>query len=237
MQLSCPSCAALIEASHIDLPSGMAKCALCHSVFSFRDGMVEDTSSSSTGHDEHDDIGLPDRFQIERGDPLVISWPWRSQESGIQLAFMGFFLVFWFGFLFVWNGIALASGAYGMMVFSLFHVVIGGVVGVSTLRTMLNTTTITVDRSRLKIDVGPVPVAGTPNVASSSIEQLFVVSREHRGKRGRRWHTFDVMARTRDGREQKIVAALGNERQAWFLEQQLERKLGLVDRPVTGEHR
>lgn len=237
MQLSCPSCAALIDASNIDLPSGMAKCALCHSVFPFRDAMTPVTLSSSMSQDAREEVGLPDRFQIERGDPLVISWPWRSADGGLQVAFMSIFLVFWFGFLLVWNGIALASGAYGMMIFSLFHVVIGVVVGVSMLRTMLNTTTITVARSRLTIDIGPVPAAGKLNVASSSIEQLFVVSREHRGKRGRRWHTFDVMARTKDGREQKIVAALGSERQAWFLEQQLEKKLGLVDRPVTGEHR
>lgn len=227
----------MIEAGNIDLPSGMAKCALCHSVFPFRDGLAAGTSSSSAGHDGREEVGLPDCFQIERGDPLVISWPWRSQQGGIQIAFMSIFLVFWFGFLLVWNGIALANGAYGMMFFSLFHVLIGIIVGVSTLRTMLNTTTITIDRSRLKIDIGPVPAPGRLNVASSSIEQLFVVSREHRGKHGRRWHTFDVMARTRDGREQKIVAALGSERQAWFLEQQIERKLGLVDRPVAGEHR
>jgi hypothetical protein len=135
----------------------------------------------------------------------------------------------------VWNVQALSTGAWQMSLFSVFHVIVGLFVGLSVARTMFNTTEIKADRAKLSVAIGPVPTKGSFSVPSSTLTQLFVVAKEHRHK-GRYWKTFDVMARTRDGRELTIVGKLDNDRHATFIEQQVEKKLGITDRRVDGEH-
>jgi hypothetical protein len=237
MQLTCSHCGTAIGAADVDLASGFARCTSCNDVFSFRDVVTTASSSSfssSSSSLTREQVGLPERIDVKHGDPLVISWSWRATARSSP-AMSIVFLVFWFGFLVMWNVATLSVGAWQMSLFSLIHVIVGVALGLSVARTMFNTTELKVDRANLTVAIGPVPTKGSFSVPSSTLAQLFVVAKEHHHK-GRRWKTFDVMARTRDGRELTVVGKLDNDRHAAFIEQQVEKKLGITDRRVDGEH-
>lgn len=226
MQVVCHSCANIIPAADLDLSSATAKCSACNSLFSFRDQLEHPPAPL-----ERDTVGLPERFAVEnKSGTLTLSWSWRKPQSATMLLF----LIPWFAFLIFWNVTAIGIGAWEMSFFSIFHVGIGVFIAVTALRQWLNTTVISVDRARLKIDIGPIPAAGRLDMPSSSIEQLFCTATEHHGKNGRRWNTYNVVAKIREGQERRIVSNLDTDRQAIFIEQQLEKHLSIRDRPVAG---
>lgn len=227
MHITCHSCGQTIPAANLDVPTAIAKCDGCNALFSFRDALETPPAPL-----QRELVGLPERFAVEdHGGALSISWSWRKSGSIVILLF----LVPWFLILIAWNWIALSQGAWQLSFFSLFHVAAGVFVAVVGLRQWFNTTVITVDRTRLKVAVGPVPAPGRMEVPSSSLDQLFCVAREHSGKNGRRWKTYNVVAKTKDGREQTIIANLETDRQALFIEQKLERHLSIENRPMPGE--
>jgi hypothetical protein len=47
--------------------------------------------------------------------------------------------------------------------------------------------------------------------------------------------TYDVMAQLASGKETRIVSGLSTDREARFLEQRIESRLGLTNRTVAGE--
>ncbi|MGH9204160.1 MAG: hypothetical protein ACRD2A_23275 [Vicinamibacterales bacterium] len=47
--------------------------------------------------------------------------------------------------------------------------------------------------------------------------------------------TYDVMAQLASERETKLVSNLPTEREARFIEQRIEARLGLTDRSISGE--
>lgn len=207
------------------MPSGTAKCSGCRSLFSFREQLDQPPPAL-----ERDIVGLPERFALEsKSGTLTLSWSWRKPQTAMMLIF----LVPWFGFLAAWNVLTISIGAWEMSLFSVFHVAIGLLVGVSALRQWMNATVISVDRGRLKVDIGPIPAPGRLEIASSSIDQLFCTATEHHGKRGR-WNTYNVIAKLKQGPERRIVSNLDTDRQAIFIEQQIEKHLSIRDRPVSG---
>ncbi len=226
MQLNCPSCAAAILADDMDLPSATAKCRSCQSLFSFREQMPSPPAALA-----REQVGLPERFSVDSaGGGLHIAF---SKDRGSS-SFMIVFLVFWFGFLIMWNVITISLGIYFMSAFSLIHVFAGLFFAHRTAATIFNTTDLRVDRTRLSVKSGPVPVGGALELPSSSVDQLFCTRKEHSNK-GRRWNTYNVVAKTRDGREQTVLAGLETDRQALFIEQQIEKYLGIQDKAMPGE--
>ena len=99
---------------------------------------------------------------------------------------------------------------------------------ISVLAMFLNTTTVTAGADSVKVRHGPMPslFARNASVEKSNIEQLY--SSEH-------GNLFAVLAKLKSGDTVRLVAPLITAEQALFIEQQLERKLGLADFAIEGE--
>jgi hypothetical protein len=123
-----------------------------------------------------------------------------------------------------------------MALFGSLHAVIGIGLTYGTLAGFLNHTRISAGPARLAIEHGPLPWLGDKVLDPARVEQLYCLERrrEHKGTVS---YTYDLHARLRDGRGQKLVGGLTSAEQAAFLEQQLEALLGIADQPVAGEHR
>jgi sporulation protein YlmC with PRC-barrel domain len=175
---------------------------------------------------------LPRRFQLEDdGTATRISWRWFRPS---HLALAGFCVV-WDGFLLVWYTIALSRSEWLMVVFPVLHVLAGLGLTYSTLAGFLNRTHIEVRRDELTIRHGPLPWRGNQTLSRRSLTQLYGEEIIQRSKGQRTGTVYNLMALDREGRKVKLLTDLAEKEQVLYLEQALERRLGIEDAPVEGE--
>ncbi len=98
-----------------------------------------------------------------------------------------------------------------------------------------NRTHIQIDRDKLTIQHKPLPYFGNKTVSASAITQCYAKQIVTTVGTDRGPVTYEVRARTRSGREMKLVGGLESAEQALFIEQAIERYLNIEDAPVKGE--
>jgi hypothetical protein len=226
MQLHCPYCNTEIPAADVSLERMVAKCAACSAVFGFEDQLAAAPSPRRM------EQPLPKGLVVDRqGYELMITRRWLSAK----FFFLVFFCLFWDGFLCVWYSIALSQRVWIMALFALGHTAVGLGLTYYTLAGFLNRTLIRVSPSQLDVSHGPLPWWGSRHLDSGGIAQVFCKERITRGKTTT--ITYEVLAATHAGVQEKLVNGLDNSDQALYLEQEIERFLNIKDAPVVGELR
>jgi hypothetical protein len=175
-------------------------------------------------------VGTPERFTLEEsGGTLRIQWKWQ-RVFGLALAV---FAIGWDTFLVFWYlGISMEGPrALEMMLFPIGHVAVGIVLPYLAAAFLVNETLIEVGQGQLTVSHRPLPFPGNRTLRAQEVRQLFCVERT--GRKGA--VTFDVMAQLASERETKLVSGLPGAREARFIEQRIESRLGLSDRSVSGE--
>ena len=243
MKLTCPSCAAEVPASSINVERMVAKCASCNEVFRF-DGQIGVRSGRAR-------VPRPASITVEGDVPpapgevgyresatrrarglLRIRRRWFRIEA---IAFL-FFAIVWDGFLAVWYGAALSSNDPPVMAlfFPLIHVAVGVFITYTALTQLLNTTEIVIDGDELRVRHGPIPARGNLELSVDSLRQLFVRTRISRSRRGGTT-TFFALCADVDGTAMDVVRGLRSEDEARYLEQLIEAHLAIVDDPSAGD--
>ncbi len=227
MAIRCSSCDREIPAADVSLESGLAKCTACNAVFRFAD-QVEGGGVRRP----REEIALPKRFTLEDvGGDLRITRRWFSPVA----YFLVFFCLFWDGFLVVWYAIAfLANGPLIMKIFPILHVAVGLGLTYFTAALFLNRTVIHVGDRAYQITHAPLPWWGQRAGNVDDIDQVYVVE-ALRSNKGSISRTYSVLARMQGGAKDTFVSGLDDFDQALFIEQEIERYLGIEDRPVPGE--
>lgn len=239
--LHCPSCQASVPESAIRPARAAALCPGCDSTLRLEavgDGWravgftapappegltVEiDEPPARSGGGYRDAIREPGRFRASRRwwTPTVI--------------FLTFFVLFWNGFLVLWySGIAGSgmSGGFGLifMLFPLIHVAVGLGLTWTVIATWFNRTTIEVSEGRLSCTHRPIPwPLGKPEPIALDAVELFEAEEavpRFNANRNTGSRTWNVVARTSDGRRVAVVTRLGDERQARFVASRLDAQL------------
>jgi hypothetical protein len=181
-------------------------------------------------------LGSGDPYR-DRGTPapdFVITRRWFSAKT----VFLLFFCIFWDGFLVMWY--SLATRGHGTPIFAflfpLLHVGAGAYLTWQALCGLINRTRIEVHLRELRIKHGPLPWPGNRRLPVSSLKQLFSEERVSRsGNRNSTTRRYHLNAVLRDGRKVTLLDNLDEADQALYLEQEIERRLGIVDAPVAGE--
>jgi len=228
--LSCKLCRAKIFAEDVNIQQLVAKCRACNAVFEFVDqvkGGEEAAPPRLRGP-----VPMPGKFRMEeQAGGFVISWRWLSYVH----VFLLFFTIAWDSFLIFWYGMAMGEGApWIMFVFPIGHLAVGLGLTYVVLTGLLNRTTVTVERETLTVRHAPLPWPGNVSVATDQLDQLYCRRRISHGKHGPSY-SFEVRAVTQEGRKMTLIKGLESEDQALFIEQQIESRLGIEDRPVAGE--
>lgn len=177
-------------------------------------------------------VPLPRSIRVEEtafGVRLVRRW-WHPAYLVFVL-----FLAVWFGALSLFLGAALRGGVpWFVALFPALHVVVGLLLAYVTLCGFVNRTTIAVERGELSVRHHPLPWPGAGRHDTSDLAQLFVRERSRgRSEEGR--SQYLLCALTRGGATKVLVGGLIAPEQALYLEQELERRLGLADQPVEGQ--
>lgn len=177
-------------------------------------------------------IGIPDRFEIDdAAGAFRIRWKW-SKLVAIPLLI---FSVAWDGFLVAWYTGAFSRGTPSLveLLFPVGHVAAGLAIFYIAIAFLANDTTVAIASGKISVRHGPLPWPGNRTLQTTEIRQLFCC--ERRGRKASR--SYDVMARLTSDREVSLLAGLASEREARFLEQRIEQRLGLPDTTVAGELR
>jgi hypothetical protein len=206
----------------MNLETMAARCRGCQSLVDLRAG-------PSTAPDRGPlPVPLPDQITVAEAEgELRIERRWFTWMA----IFLAVFCVFWFGFLAFWYAIAIASRNVPAMLFPLLHVAAGLFILYSAVAMFVNRTWIVVSAGRLTVRHGPLPWIGNHDLGTSTLEQLYCDQHVSRSRNGVTV-TFEVLARTTDGKRVKLVRGLPERDQARYIEQEIERHLGIVDRPV-----
>lgn len=242
-QIDCPSCGARIPAEDMHLASMAARCRECHAFVDLRaltQSAVQLPVDPATGRVDWGDPRLaplpvpqPARITIERhGADLRISRRWFTFKH----VFMAFFCVMWNGMLGFFFVTALASGAElsALFLFPLLHVAVGIGLAYATVAGFVNSTVLAVERGHLTVRHGPLPWMGNRDLSTSQIKQLFCEQKITNSRNGRSV-TYSVKAMTRNDTAVKLVSGLHAHDEALYVEQEIEKHLGIADQRVTSE--
>lgn len=227
MDITCRRCSMLIPIDDVSLDIMAARCRSCGALFSITEQVQPAGSWASRAPL---DVPMPERFKIARPvGALRVSWRWFTPTA----IFLAGFAIFWNTFICFWVTMALASGAGGFALFATLHVLVGLGLAYGTLSMFLNTTTVEVSHSALTVRHGPLPAPGNLALPREELRQLYCVERIHRSRRGGSV-SYTLQAVRSDGRSVALVQGLESTEQALFLEQEIERFLGIADEPVRG---
>jgi hypothetical protein len=178
-------------------------------------------------------VGLPERFEIdESGGTFRILWAWpRLMAVPLILFSMAWdtFLVFWY-----YNAAVRDQPSEVEWLFLLFpigHVAVGLVLPYAGAAFLVNKTIVDVSGLEITVAHRPLPFPGNRKIPVAHLRQFFCVERT----RQKGSPAYTVMARLTSGREVTLISGLSTDREARFLEERLERRIGLVNQPVSGE--
>lgn len=226
VELKCRNCGSQLSPEDISARLAVARCKHCDALFALPASLAKPAAIPRP------EVELPKRFTLDRANQaLTISWRSYSPSA----LFLLFFAIFWNGFLVVWHTVALTSGAWFMSVFGLIHTGVGVFLAYLVAAKFLNRTVIRASREWLQVRIGPLPWPGRLDVEHRGLRQLFCREKIRRGKNGAT-ETYQVELVLEGNLRKTLVKDLENADQAIFIEQQLEKYLGIPDAPVDGEH-
>jgi len=238
MPIFCPTCDAKVPAEEVNLERLVARCLACDEVFSFAE-QLGISREEAAGIQPRGPVPKPERLKVEDlGNELIISYRWFTVAT---LALL-FFCIFWDGFMIVWYTIALTQQIWLMAAFGLLHLAVGVGLTYFVIGSFLNSTIVRASKDELSVTSGPVPFGGNRTLAATEVDQLYctetlnVPRSNGYGMQNRRSAIqYALVAVLKDGSEVKLIGDFQTPIEALFVEQALERHLGILDRPVGGE--
>jgi hypothetical protein len=217
----CTSCQAVIAPANIDTQREIASCGQCGRLMDLRKAhrstaAVPDPSGKPRVRPV---VQLPDGMSVTTTvAEVVIRRRWlRSKHWFMLLIFAA--AAAYVGYL--WTTVGASGWLVVATIFALSF-------NYNVISMFVNGTVVTANADGVNVKHGPMPslFALGASAKKSDIDQLY--SAKHGA-------LFAVLAKLKSGETSRLVAPLVTAEQALFIEQQLERTLGLVDFEVEGE--
>jgi hypothetical protein len=173
-------------------------------------------------------LQLPQGITLQNVEgALQITWRWFSPKY----IFFAIFALIWNGFLFTFFT---GDGLPILAAFICPHVWVGLGLAYYALSGFINSTVITVTPTLLTVQHGPIPSWGNKQIDPLLIKQLYTKQKIHRSKNTTSY-TYEVHMQAWHSKAQALITGLETTEQALFIEQELERHLGIENKAVPGE--
>jgi hypothetical protein len=218
--LRCNNCQLPVDPANIDTQRELASCGNCGRLMDLRRVRsaapeVPDTSVKARARAP---VQLPTGMSLTTAAEVIIRRRWLRGKHWFLL------VLFAAAAAYVGHLWSTAGASAWLVVGTLFVLNIN----YSLAAMFLNSTVVTAGAGGVNVRHGPLPSLFARNASAekSNIEQLYAASHGA---------MFAVLAKLRSGQTLRLVAPLATAEQAVFIEQQLERRLGLADFAVEGE--
>jgi hypothetical protein len=216
----CEGCQSVIESSSIDWERDLASCTRCGRLTDLRRARARapKTPEATDAPRARPTLQLPVGMSMTEGRELVIRRRWLRRKHWFLLVMFAGAAVY---VAYLWATL----GASAWLVVGTLFVVSSNL---NLAAMFLNATSVTAGTDGVTVRHGPLPslFARNASLKTSDIAQLYAA------KFGA---LFAVEAKLKSGAVARLVAPLVAPEQALFIEQRLERALGLKDAPVEGE--
>jgi hypothetical protein len=180
---------------------------------------------------EQMDLGLPDNMEMQKFDSYIqISRKW----FGWQAIFLVVFAIIWNAFLFSFYKDLGKNADTLTKLLPLIHVAAGIGISYYAIASLFNVSTIFVSKDTLEISHKPIPWLGNKRLKSAELKQIYVKEKIKRNNNNTSV-TYEVRAILLNGKSIKIISGLPNSEQALYVEQEIERYIGIEDVKVKGE--
>jgi hypothetical protein len=218
VEVRCSSCQAPIEAANIDTQRELASCSRCGRLMDLRKarGPAPDEPKARARPPVQLPAGMS--LSVVTAGPVVIRRRWLRGKHWFMLALFGAAAAY---VAYLW---ATVGASPWLVIGTLFVVSFN----YNLAAMFMNSTVVTAGADSVTVRHGPLPTVFARNAAvdKADLSQLFSATFGA---------GFAVQARLKSGQTLRLVAPLIAAEQALFIEQQLERTLGLVDFAVVGE--
>jgi len=243
MQIQCRSCGKDVPSEDVNIDTVLAKCRACHAVFDFSDQVRTASTSPAKLKRDRGEIPMPKTLIVAEGpSSLAVVRKWARGPA----FFLLFFSVFWNLIVSIFV-VAAASGSMksesGPMgggfiwLFLTPFILVGLGTGYVALAFLLNRTTIKVEGTTLTVSHGPLRWPGHWKVDTRQVNQFYCTEYVAYKQNNVEQYRMMVTALMADGARLELIKGLENAGQALYLEQLLERHLGIKDRPVHEEYK
>lgn len=240
MVFYCKACSAALQKEDIDFETGIASCSHCQAVMSFAQemGLRPKAPPPPPQHVEPVRPWAPKPASIQVSDtPLSLQFT-RRWFNGTFI-FLVFFCIAWDAFLIFWYTMAGTIGPSGgpglfFLLFPLVHVAVGVGLTYYTIAGFVNRTVIDVNDNHVSIRHQPLPWRGNCELSSSDLKQLYCERKVSHSKNGTSI-TYRLNAILKNGEKHQLITGLPDQDTAIYLEQQIEKRLGIKDERVAGE--
>lgn len=216
--LKCRYCGAPLSKDNIIAELSMASCAQCRAVSGFK-GVVPDWS--------RDPVALPEGFRVEEDRGVITIF---YDGGGIQVLGLAFIALFGVASLLFSVGLRRELRLSGLELLAM------GAAQTLALGFAALDATGLLKRLQVKVSKEKVEVLSGPMSMSTAMSARHIVqflTREVPGKESR--PAYEVVAVDRAGSLTCLIGGLPEAPQALYIEQRIERALGLKDVPMPGE--
>jgi hypothetical protein len=217
--LHCIHCQAVIDPATVDMERELATCGRCGRLMDLRNLRAAAAPvARPSGPRNRPTLELPMGMSVETGAGVVIRRRWLRRKHWFLLVLFGPPAAY---VAYLWATV----GASVWLVIGTLFVVSWNY---NLVVMFVNSTVLSVDANRVLVRHGPLPslFGRSTTIERSDITQLYSA------KYGA---LYAVEAKLKSGKTQRLVAPLVAPEQALFIEQQVERALGLKDVAVAGE--
>ncbi len=220
MRVTCPKCQSEVARAGLNIQRAIAVCDACGEVFGFGDRVPGALRPGSRPQ-----VALPPGLTVAER-PFRIVWRWFRPAA----IFLALFAVVWNGIIGFFVSQLLRGHDLRPLFFISLHLAVGVLVAYHALCMFANRTAFSLDGGHLRVRHGPLPWPGGRDLAAHQVQQLWCQERSSRNGT-----TYELHAELQTGVRVKLVRGLPERDQALYLEQALESRLGIEDRPVDGE--
>jgi len=218
------------------MDTGIGTCDHCRTVTSFAKELGLDDDGGPERFKPRADVLQPEELQVENtATHLRFSKHWYRPG----LFFLFFFCIAWNAFLIGWYVIGASSpmpvGAkIIMMLFPIAHIAVGVGLSYKVLTGFLNRTVVEVSSYQLTLRHKPLPWKGNVTIPRTEIVQLYCRNRRL-GRVNQSFGFYDLFVVLSSGKQVKLVKGENNLEHLLYLEQQIERRLGIKDKAMPNE--
>lgn len=232
MKITCPTCHRQIPAPDINIQQGIARCGDCQEMFSFLRDVATPVPAGNVA------VAAVEKREVAQTPPgltvthvmndLVITRRWFTKMAFGLLVFC----VIWDGMMVLFITLGLRDGNFPWPI--LLHLAAGIFITYWMLTSFVNSTEISVNDQTLTVRHFPLPWPGNMSIPVATIDQLYCThATTQRNSSNSQYFAVNLLQK--DGKAVVLATNIEQPAQARYIEQEIERRLGIVDRPIVGE--